>query len=98
MNHYLLKDGNARLLNLLNSLIFPQQKDKHFIEIGSVSNEKSKINIDKKNAGILRFDISCKATLYDNKNKKKKIVNIEMQMGKKTGLIDRMINYCIFFV
>ena len=72
-NECLEKDGNAGLLNLLNSLIFPQQKDKHFIEIGSVSNEKSKINIDKKSAGILRFDISCKATLYDNKNKKKKL-------------------------
>ena len=41
----------------------------------------------------MRFDISCKATLYDNINKKQKIVNIEMQLGKKTGLIDRMINY-----
>ncbi len=86
-------DGNARLLNLLNSLIFPQQNDKNFIEVVSVSNEKSKINIDNKNSGILRFDISCKATLYDNINKKQKIVNIEMQLGKKTGLIDRMINY-----
>ncbi len=53
-------------------LIFPQQKDKHFIEIASMSNEKSKINIDSKNSGILRFDISCKVTIYDNKKKKKK--------------------------
>ena len=92
-NECLEIDGNARLLNLLNSLLFPQKKDKYFIEVVSVSNEKSKINMDNKNSGILRFDISCKATLYDNKNKKKKIINIEMQMGKKAGLIDRMINY-----
>jgi len=76
-------DGNARLLNLLNSLIFPQQNDKNFIEVVSVSNEKSKINIDNKNSGILRFDISCKATLYYNAKNKKKIVNVEMQLGKK---------------
>lgn len=86
-------NGNDRLLNLLNSLIFPQQTDKYFIDIVSVSNEKSKINTDNKNAGILRFDISCKATLYENKSKKKKIVNIEMQLGKKTGLVERMISY-----
>ena len=58
-----------------------------------MSNEKSKINIDNINSGILRFDISCKAIIYDNKIKKKKIVNIGMQVGKKTGLLDRMINY-----
>ena len=91
-NECLEIDGNARLLNLLNSLLFPQKKDKYFIEVVSVSNEKSKINMDNKNSGILRFDISCKATLYDNA-KKKKIVNVEMQLGKKTGLTERMINY-----
>ena len=92
-NECLEIDGNARLLNLLNSLLFPQKKDKYFIEVVSVSNEKSKINMDNKNSGILRFDISCKATLYDNAKNKKKIVNVEMQLGKKTGLTERMINY-----
>ena len=58
-----------------------------------MSNEKGKISKSKKNSGILRFGISCKVTLYDNKEKKNKIVNIEMQLGKKTGLIKRMINY-----
>ena len=64
------KNGNDRLLNLLNSLIFPQQKDKYFTKVTSVSNEKGKISKGNKNSGILRFDISCKATLYDNKKKK----------------------------
>lgn len=87
------KNGNDRLLNLLNSLIFPQEKDKYFTKVTSVSNEKGKISKDKNNSGILRFDISCKVTLYDNKEKKNKIVNIEMQLGKKTNLMKRMINY-----
>ena len=87
------KNGNDRLLDLLNSLIFPQKKDEHFVDVTPVSNEKGKICKGDKNAGILRFDISCKATLYDNKKKKNKIINIEMQLGKKTCLINRMINY-----
>lgn len=76
-------DGNARLLNLLNSLLFPQQKDKYFIDIVSVSNEKSKINMDNKNSGILRFDISCKATLYDNAKNKKKNSKCRNAAGQK---------------
>ena len=80
-------DGNARLLNLLNSLIFPQQNDKHFIEVVSVSNEKSKINIDNINSGILRFDISCKATIYDNKIKKKKNSKYRNAGGQKNRFI-----------
>ena len=87
------KNGNDRLLNLLNSLIFPQQEDKYFTKVTSVINEKGKISKGNKNSGILRFDISCKATLFDNKKKRNKIINIEMQLGKKTGLINRMINY-----
>jgi len=87
------KNGNDRLLNLLNSLIFPQQKDKYFTKVTSVCNEKGKINKGNENSGILRFDISYKATLYDSKKKTDKIVNIEMQLGKKKGLIYRMINY-----
>ena len=92
-NECLEIDGNARLLNLLNSLLFPQKKDKYFIEVVSVSNEKSKISTDSLNSGMLGFDISCRATLLDNKSEKKKIVNVEMQLGKKTGLTERMINY-----
>lgn len=82
-NECLEIDGNARLLNLLNSLLFPQKKDKYFIEVVSVSNEKSKINMDNKNSGILRFDISCKATLYDNAKKKKKNSKCRNAAGQK---------------
>ena len=38
------KNGNDRLLNLLNSLIFPQQKDKYFTKVTSACNEKGKIS------------------------------------------------------
>ena len=57
------KGGKERLLNLLNSLLFPNEETKGFIDIHSISNEKSKITTKQNNSGILRFDISCKATL-----------------------------------
>ena len=88
------KGGKERLLNLLNSLLFPNEESKCFIDIHSISNEKSKITTKQNNSGILRFDISCKATLYNDKNEKKtKIIDIEMQIGKKTGILSRMKNY-----
>ena len=88
------KGGKERLLNLLNSLLFPNEETKGFIDIHSISNEKSKIITKQNNSGILRFDISCKATLYNDKNEKKtKIIDIEMQIGKKTGILSRMKNY-----
>ena len=88
------KGGKERLLNLLNSLLFPNEETKGFIDIHSISNEKSKITTKQNNSGILRFDISCKATLYNDKNEKKtKIIDIEMQIGKKTGILSRMKNY-----
>ena len=86
--------GDSRLLDLLNSLIFPKEKDKAFIEVMSISNEKSKIKENNKtNSGILRFDISCKAIMLDKNTTKTKIIDVEMQLGKKTDLITRMKNY-----
>jgi hypothetical protein len=76
------KDGNDRLLDLLNSLIIPNEKDKIFTKVVSISNEKSKMNKKHDNSGILKFDISCKATLTDKKRKTTKILDIEILMGK----------------
>ena len=42
-NIYVGKNGNDQLLNLSNSLILPQQKDKYFIKVTSVINVKDKI-------------------------------------------------------
>ena len=52
-------DGNQRLLNLLNSSIFPNEESKCFTEVKSISNEKGKITKKQDNSGIMRFDISC---------------------------------------
>ena len=68
--------GNSRLLDLLNSLIFPKEKDKAFVEVMSISNEKGKISENNKtNSGILRFDISCKAIMLDKNTRKAKEIN-----------------------
>ena len=86
------KEGKDRLINLLNSLIFPNEESK-IIDINSLSNEKSKITKDQDNSGIMRFDISCKATVLDKKKKTTKIIDVEMQNGKKTNILLRMDNY-----
>ena len=86
-------DGNKRLLNLLNSLIFPNETSKCFTEIQSISNEKSKITQNQNNSGIMRFDISCRAKVSDKKEKTTKIIEVEMQLGKKTDILSRMDKY-----
>ena len=86
-------EGNQRLLNLLNSLIFPNEESKCFIEIKSISNEKSKITPNQNNSGIMRFDISCRAKVSDKKEKTTKIIDVEMQLGKKTDILSRMDKY-----
>lgn len=86
-------DGNQRLLNLLNSLIFPNEESKCFTEIQSISNEKSKITQNQNNSGIMRFDISCRAKVSDKKEKTTKIIDVEMQLGKKTDILSRMDKY-----
>ena len=87
------KEGKDRLINLLNSLIFPNEESKCIIDINSISNEKSKITKDSDNSGIMRFDISCKATILDKNKKTTKIIDVEMQNGKKTDILLRMDNY-----
>ena len=85
-------DGKTRLLDLLNSLIFPTDKNKYIAEIISIGNEKGNITEKyKDNSEILRYDISCKAKIVDNNVKK--IIDVEMQFGKKTDIITRMNNY-----
>lgn len=85
--------GSERLLNLLNSLIFPNEKSKSFTEIKSISNERSKMSPNQDNSGILRFDISCRATVTDKGNNSTKIIDVEMQLGKKSDLLSRMSKY-----
>ena len=55
------KGGKERLLNLLNSLVFPNEESKCFTKIHSISNEKSNITKENDNSGIMRFDLRPKA-------------------------------------
>ncbi len=81
-------DGNQRLLNLLNSLIFPNEEFKCFTEVKYIS-EENKIS-EKKFNSVMRFDISCIAKVLDKKKNTTKTIDIEIQFGKK---IDGMHKY-----
>ena len=74
-------------------MIFPNEEHKCFTEIRSISNKKSKITTKNDNSGIMRFDISCEAIVLDKTEKKTKIIDVEMQIGKKTGIMSRMMEY-----
>ena len=87
------KDGNQRLLNLLNSLIFPNEKSKCFTEVKPIRNEKSKIIKKQDNSGIMRFDISCMAKVSDKTKNNTKVIDVEMQLGKKSDILSGMYNY-----
>lgn len=92
------KGGNQRLLDLLNSLIFPNEESKRFIEVNSISNERAKIKKKLDNSGIMRFDISCRAKVSDKEKNTTKIIDVEMQLGKKTDILSRMDKYanCLY--
>ena len=81
------KEGKDRLINLLNSLIFPNEESKCIIDINSISNEKSKITKDSDNSGIMRFDISCMAKISDITKNTTKIIDVEMLLGKKSDIL-----------
>lgn len=86
------KSGKERLINLLNSLIFPNEKEIKFINISFTSNQNNLLTIGKK--GGFRFDILCKATIYDNKKAKSLILDVEMQLFKDKNMIERFFKYC----
>ena len=87
------KNGKDRLLNLLNSLIFPKEKGIKFTNLSYNSNESNALTIKK--SDVLRFDISCDATITisDEKNKKSLTIDIEMQIGKDDEIIERLFKY-----
>ena len=87
-------NGNQRLLDLLNSLVFPKEINRRFTEIVSIGNEKGVIKPNNKtNSGIKRFDISCKVKVTDKKVAETKIIDVEMQLGNKIGLLPRLRRY-----
>ena len=91
------KGGNQRLLDLLNSLIFPNEESKRFIEVNSISNERTKITKKLDNSGIMRFDISCRAKVSDKEKNTTKIIDVEMQLGKKLIYYQKWINMQIVY-
>ena len=87
-------NGNQRLLDLLNSLVFPKEINRRFTEIVSIGNEKGVIKPkNKTNSGIMRFDISCKIKVTDKKVAETKIIDVEMQLGNRIGLLPRLRRY-----
>ena len=84
-------NGNQRLLDLLNSIVYANNTSKKFIKITTRSNEAN--IMDKETKGMLRLDISCEAKISDNNNKTNKMVNIEMQLGKVKDIIPRLYTY-----
>lgn len=85
------KDGKARLINLLNSIIFPKEKTKRFTKITFHQNENNIMTIEKR--GLLRFDISCQALISGDKKEKDMMINVEMQLGNDEGIIQRLFKY-----
>ena len=77
-------------IRFLNSLIFPKDESKRIIEVKSISNEKGKITKKQDNSGIMRFDISCRAKILDKNKKSTKIIDVEMQLDKRTDILSRM--------
>ena len=80
-------NGNERLLDLLNSLLFPNDNEDKFSKLNYISNESPMVS---KKKGELRFDIACQATFTKKKNK---TINIEMQLGHDTNIISRLFKY-----
>ena len=85
------KKGIDRLLDLLNSIIFPNEENKKFINIIYNSNESNNLDANKK--GNLRLDISCKGTIFDNNKKDTIIIDIELQLGNDSFIIERLFKY-----
>ena len=83
------KSGNDRLLSLLNSLLFPNEKENKFIKVVPCWNESPIMN--DKNFGCLKFDISCQATMKFKNDTR--LVDVEMQLGKEADLKARLFYY-----
>ena len=41
----------------------------------------------------MRLDISCRAKILDKNKKSTKIIDVEMQLGKKTDILSKMDKY-----
>lgn len=85
------EDGKGRLIDLLNSLIFPEDiyEDEEIEELTFVSNKFSKFN-EKYNNDKIRADITCKIKTSE---KNEFLICLEIQIGRKYDLDKRLFNY-----
>lgn len=80
--------AEKRLIDLLNSLLFPGEEVNKIISVKYLSNEFHKFN-QKHDKGSLRTDIACEISI----NGIIYVVAIEMQIGAQGTLNKRLFNY-----
>jgi len=74
------ENGKKRLIDLLNSIIFPDEdEDNEIIELTYINNEFTKFN-KKNKRDTIRADISSKVKTY---NENEFLICLEMQIGQK---------------
>ena len=83
------KNGRNRLLNMLNSILFPENEESKITEILLLPNEYHKISDEIVNC--IKFDIACKAKIQNKQETH--TIDIEMQLGKDFQIKKRLFNY-----
>ncbi len=84
------ENGKKRLIDLLNSIIFPDEdEDDEIIELTYVNNEFTKFN-KKNNRDTIRADITSKVKTYDGNEF---LICLEIQIGQKYNFTKRLFNY-----
>ena len=84
------ENGKNRLIDLLNSIIFPDEdEDDEILELTYVNNEFTKFN-KKNNRDTIRADITCKVKTSEQNEF---LICLEMQIGQKYNFTKRLFNY-----
>ena len=79
--------GSQRLVNFLNSILYPNKSEEYIMKVNKVSNEITALNAN--DSTCLRFDISCEAEVGPGK----KLIDIEMQLSNDPSMIERLFTY-----
>ena len=79
--------GSQRLINFLNSILYPNKSEDHIIKVNKVSNEIT--DLKASDSSCMRFDISCEAEFGSGK----KFIDIEMQLSNDPSMIERLFIY-----
>ena len=84
------ENGKKRLMDLLNSIIFPDEdEDDEIIELAYVNNEFTKFN-KKNNRDTIRADITSRVKTFDGNEF---LICLEIQIGQKYNFTKRLFNY-----